>query len=42
VGVSKDDQEPCAKLAMIDGATSTNPRGVKSADEVIEVYREAM
>jgi hypothetical protein len=28
-------------LALTDGATMTNPRGVRNAGEIIAVYREA-
>jgi alcohol dehydrogenase class IV len=42
VSVKPSDLEACAALALTDGATATNPRGVRSAEEVLAVYREAM
>jgi acyl-CoA reductase-like NAD-dependent aldehyde dehydrogenase/alcohol dehydrogenase class IV len=42
VKVSEGDLASCATLALSDGATSTNPRGVRSADEIIAVYRGAL
>jgi aldehyde dehydrogenase (NAD+) len=41
VGVKPSDLEACAALALTDGATSTNPRAVRSTDEIVAVYREA-
>jgi alcohol dehydrogenase class IV len=41
VGVKPTDLEACAALALTDGATMTNPRGVRSAEEVLAVYRDA-
>jgi alcohol dehydrogenase class IV len=42
VGVPEGDLEACAGLALKDGATSTNPRAVRSAPEIVAVYREAL
>jgi aldehyde dehydrogenase (NAD+) len=42
VGVSDGDLLTCAGLALTDGATTTNPRPVRSADEIVEVYRQAL
>ncbi|HKU43448.1 MAG TPA: aldehyde dehydrogenase family protein [Polyangiales bacterium] len=41
VGVKPSDLEACAELALTDGATMTNPRGVRSAAEIVALYREA-
>jgi aldehyde dehydrogenase (NAD+) len=41
VGVKPSDLEACATLALTDGATATNPRAVRSAQEVLVLYREA-
>jgi acyl-CoA reductase-like NAD-dependent aldehyde dehydrogenase/alcohol dehydrogenase class IV len=41
VGVKASDLEACAALALTDGATMTNPRGVRSTAEIIAVYKEA-
>jgi alcohol dehydrogenase class IV len=41
VGVKSSDLEACAALAITDGATMTNPRGVRNTAEIIAVYREA-
>jgi aldehyde dehydrogenase (NAD+) len=41
VGVKSSDLEACAQLALTDGATMTNPRGVRNAGEIVAVYREA-
>ena len=32
----------CAELALTDGATGTNPRAVRTAAEIVAVYREAL
>jgi alcohol dehydrogenase class IV len=42
VGVSAGDLDECAGLALTDGATMTNPRGVSSVQEIVAVYREAL
>jgi aldehyde dehydrogenase (NAD+) len=42
VGVSEADLASCAALALTDGATSSNPRPVRSAEEIVEVYRAAL
>jgi alcohol dehydrogenase class IV len=42
VGVSESDLATCAGLALTDGATTTNPRGVRSTDEIVAVYRLAL
>jgi aldehyde dehydrogenase (NAD+) len=42
VKVSESDLQACAELALVDGATMTNPRAVRSADEIIAVYRAAL
>jgi alcohol dehydrogenase class IV len=34
--------ERCAKLARVDDATTTNPRQPKSADEILELFNQAM
>jgi alcohol dehydrogenase class IV len=41
VGVKPTDWEACAALALIDGATSTNPRAPRSAEEIFGLYRTA-
>jgi alcohol dehydrogenase class IV len=42
VGVKAGDLAACAELALGDGATATNPRPVRSADEAVAVYRQAL
>jgi aldehyde dehydrogenase (NAD+) len=42
VGVTEADLATCAGLALTDGATSTNPRAVRSTDEIVAVYRAAL
>jgi aldehyde dehydrogenase (NAD+) len=42
VGVKVADFAACAELALADGATMTNPRGVRSTDEITRVYNEAL
>lgn len=42
VGVSSSDFAPCAALALTDGATSTNPRAVRSAEEIVAVFQAAL
>jgi alcohol dehydrogenase class IV len=42
VGVKEADFEGCAALALIDGATMTNPQAVVSTDQVMAVYRGAL
>jgi acyl-CoA reductase-like NAD-dependent aldehyde dehydrogenase/alcohol dehydrogenase class IV len=42
VGVKEQDFAACAELALTDGATSTNPRAPRSADEIVAVYRQAL
>jgi len=42
VGVKPEDLQACAELSLTDGATGTNPRAVRSADEVVAVYRQAL
>jgi alcohol dehydrogenase class IV len=34
--------ERCAELALVDDATTTNPRALKSADEIQELFYQAM
>lgn len=41
VGVKPSDWEACAQLALIDGATSTNPRAPRSAEEIVGLYKTA-
>jgi alcohol dehydrogenase class IV len=41
VGVSEGDLATCAGLALTDAATTTNPRAVRSADEIVALYRSA-
>jgi alcohol dehydrogenase class IV len=36
------DFPACAELALTDGATSTNPRGVRSTAEIVAVYTAAL
>jgi hypothetical protein len=40
--VKEADFEGCAALALIDGATMTNPQAVVSTDQVMAVYRGAL
>ena len=42
VNVPESDLEACARLAVEDLATMTNPRPVRSPAEVVEVYLQAM
>jgi alcohol dehydrogenase class IV len=42
VGVKAADLQACAELALGDGATATNPRPVRSAEEAVAVYRQAL
>ncbi len=42
VKVEANDLENCAELALTDGATSTNPRALRSAAEIVSVYRQAI
>jgi alcohol dehydrogenase class IV len=42
VSVPENDFAACAELAAKDGATSTNPRAVRGAAEIVSVYREAL
>jgi alcohol dehydrogenase class IV len=42
VNVNASDLLACAALALTDGATGTNPRPLRSAEEIVSVYREAM
>jgi acyl-CoA reductase-like NAD-dependent aldehyde dehydrogenase/alcohol dehydrogenase class IV len=42
VNVKAQDLQACAALALTDGATSTNPRPLRSAEEIVSVYREAL
>jgi alcohol dehydrogenase class IV len=42
VGVKPADFAACAGLALIDGATATNPRGVRGAEEIIALYNGAL
>jgi acyl-CoA reductase-like NAD-dependent aldehyde dehydrogenase/alcohol dehydrogenase class IV len=42
VSVKEQDFQACAELAMTDGATSTNPRAPRSAEEIVTVYRDAL
>jgi alcohol dehydrogenase class IV len=41
VGVKPSDWEPCAALSLTDGATSTNPRAPRSAEEIVALYKTA-
>jgi aldehyde dehydrogenase (NAD+) len=41
VGVKPSDLAACSELALTDGATMTNPRGVRSAAEVEALYKTA-
>ena len=41
VGVKPGDLEACAALALTDGATATNPRAPRSAEEIVALYRSA-
>jgi aldehyde dehydrogenase (NAD+) len=41
VGVKQSDWEPCAALAMTDGATSTNPRAPRAVEEIVALYKTA-
>jgi aldehyde dehydrogenase (NAD+) len=41
VGVKPEHLSSCAELALTDGATMTNPRGVRSAAEVEALYKTA-
>jgi alcohol dehydrogenase class IV len=41
VKVEADDLQSCAELALTDGATSTNPRALRSSAEIVAVYRQA-
>ncbi|HEX4353035.1 MAG TPA: aldehyde dehydrogenase family protein, partial [Polyangiales bacterium] len=42
VGIKEQDFAACAALAMSDGATSTNPRAPRSAEEIVAVYKDAL
>jgi aldehyde dehydrogenase (NAD+) len=42
VNVGLADLAACAELALTDGATGTNPRAVRTAAEIVTVYREAL
>jgi alcohol dehydrogenase class IV len=42
VGVKQDDLAACAELALTDGATSTNPRPPRSAQDIVAVYQQAL
>jgi aldehyde dehydrogenase (NAD+) len=42
VGVKAADLAGCAALALTDGATATNPRAVRSAEEVLAVFQSAL
>jgi aldehyde dehydrogenase (NAD+) len=42
VGVKENDLAACAELALTDGATMTNPRAPRSADEIVAVYKQAL
>jgi alcohol dehydrogenase class IV len=42
IGVGVEDLPRCAELALGDGATATNPRGLQRAEEIVAVYRQAM
>jgi acyl-CoA reductase-like NAD-dependent aldehyde dehydrogenase/alcohol dehydrogenase class IV len=42
VRVQGSDLAACAELALVDGATTTNPRAPRSADEIVAVYEQAM
>jgi len=41
VGVKSSDLDAVAALSLTDGATATNPRAVRSAEEVLAILREA-
>jgi alcohol dehydrogenase class IV len=36
------DFPACAELALTDGATATNPRGLRNAAEIVAVYNAAL
>jgi alcohol dehydrogenase class IV len=42
VRVVESDLAACAQLALVDGATATNPRAPRSADEIVAVYKQAL
>jgi acyl-CoA reductase-like NAD-dependent aldehyde dehydrogenase/alcohol dehydrogenase class IV len=42
VGIKAADFAACAALALTDGATATNPRAVRGAEEVVAVYTQAL
>jgi aldehyde dehydrogenase (NAD+) len=42
IGVGVEDLPPCAELALGDGATATNPRGLQRAEEIVALYHQAM
>jgi aldehyde dehydrogenase (NAD+) len=42
VGLAAKDFPACAALALNDGATSTNPRPLRSAQEIVAVYGQAL
>lgn len=42
VGVQTQAIDRCAELALIDDATTTNPRGVKSTGQIVELFNKVM
>jgi aldehyde dehydrogenase (NAD+) len=42
VKLKAQDFPACAELALTDGATATNPRGVRNAAEIVAVYTAAL
>ena len=42
VGVDAGDFTSLAALALSDPASATNPRALRSADEIVELYRRAL
>jgi aldehyde dehydrogenase (NAD+) len=42
VGVKSEDFADCVGLARVDGATSTNPRPIRSTEEILAVYQGAL
>ncbi len=42
VGVTEEALEECARLALTDGATMTNPRAPASTAEIVTLYQQAL
>jgi aldehyde dehydrogenase (NAD+) len=42
VSVDAEDLPRCAELALTDGATATNPRAPRGAEEIVALYRAAL